>query len=73
NPTLAEPTPLPQPNLHTPSYPPPSTPSYLNPIFHTIPGTTPIIFSTSNFPKMTPCPCSPHFKTTPLENCCFYS
>ncbi|CAN0917175.1 hypothetical protein LINGRAHAP2_LOCUS30124, partial [Linum grandiflorum] len=33
----------------------------------TTPGTTPIIFSTSNFPKMTPCPCSPHFKTTPLR------
>ncbi|CAN0904491.1 hypothetical protein LINGRAHAP2_LOCUS23124, partial [Linum grandiflorum] len=67
NPTLAEPTPPPHPNLHNPSYPPPSTPSYLNPSFHTTPGTTPIIFSTSNFSKMTPCPCSPHFKTTPLR------
>ncbi|CAN0875670.1 hypothetical protein LINGRAHAP2_LOCUS10968, partial [Linum grandiflorum] len=55
----------PHPNLQTPSYPPPSTPSYLIPSFHPTPGTTPIIFSTSNFSKMTPCPCSPHFKTTP--------
>ncbi|CAN0903994.1 hypothetical protein LINGRAHAP2_LOCUS22826, partial [Linum grandiflorum] len=55
------------PNLHTPSYPPPSTPSYLHQSVHTTPGTTPIIFSISNFPKMTPCPCSPHFKTTPLR------
>ncbi|CAN0905754.1 hypothetical protein LINGRAHAP2_LOCUS23853, partial [Linum grandiflorum] len=59
--------PPPQPNLHTSSYPPPSTPSYLHHSFHTTPGTTPIIFSTSNFPKMTPCPCSPHFQTTPLR------
>ncbi|CAN0859196.1 hypothetical protein LINGRAHAP2_LOCUS7600, partial [Linum grandiflorum] len=49
------------------SYPTPSTPSYLKPSFHPTPGTTPIIFSTSNFSKMTPCPCSPHFKTTPLR------
>ncbi|CAN0918502.1 hypothetical protein LINGRAHAP2_LOCUS30903, partial [Linum grandiflorum] len=48
-------------------YPPPSTPSYLFSSFHTTPGTTPIIFSTSNFSKMTPCPCFPHFKTTPLR------
>ncbi|CAN0858441.1 hypothetical protein LINGRAHAP2_LOCUS7250, partial [Linum grandiflorum] len=68
-PPPAEPSTLhPQPpNLHTQSYPPPSTPSYLHQSFHTTPGTTPIIFSTSNFPKMTPCPCSPHFKTTPLR------
>ncbi|CAN0843267.1 hypothetical protein LINGRAPRIM_LOCUS219, partial [Linum grandiflorum] len=39
-------------NLQTPSYPPPSTPSYLFSSFHTTPGTTPIIFSTSNFSKM---------------------
>ncbi|CAN0843864.1 hypothetical protein LINGRAHAP2_LOCUS4090, partial [Linum grandiflorum] len=57
----------PHPNLQTPCYPPPSTPSYLNPSFHPTPGTTPIIFSTSNFSKMTPCPCFPHFKTTPLR------
>ncbi|CAN0875414.1 hypothetical protein LINGRAHAP2_LOCUS10818, partial [Linum grandiflorum] len=64
----------PHPNLQTPSYPPPSTPSYLKPSFHPTPGTTPITFSTSNFSKMTPCPCSPHFKMTPpLENRCFYS
>ncbi|CAN0919496.1 hypothetical protein LINGRAHAP2_LOCUS31488, partial [Linum grandiflorum] len=62
-PYLAEPTPHPHPNLHTPYYPPLSTPSYLKPSFHPTPGTTPIIFSTSNFSKMTPCPCSPHFKT----------
>ncbi|CAN1247157.1 hypothetical protein LINGRAPRIM_LOCUS3369, partial [Linum grandiflorum] len=55
------------PNLHNPSYPPQPTPSYLHQSFHTTPGTTPTIFSTSNFPKMTPCPCSPHFKTTPLR------
>ncbi|CAN0837114.1 hypothetical protein LINGRAHAP2_LOCUS1703, partial [Linum grandiflorum] len=57
----------PHPNLHNPSYPPPPTPSYLHQSFHTTPGATPIIFSTSNLPKMTPCPCSPHFKTTPLR------
>ncbi|CAN0920189.1 hypothetical protein LINGRAHAP2_LOCUS31893, partial [Linum grandiflorum] len=44
------------PNLHTQSYPPPSTPSYLHQSFHTTLGTTPIIFSTSNFPKMSPRP-----------------
>ncbi|CAN1245234.1 hypothetical protein LINGRAPRIM_LOCUS2926, partial [Linum grandiflorum] len=52
NPTLAEPTLPPHPNLHNPSYPPPPTPSYLHQSFHTTPGTTPIIFSTSNLPKM---------------------
>ncbi|CAN0839733.1 hypothetical protein LINGRAHAP2_LOCUS2651, partial [Linum grandiflorum] len=61
------PPPYPHPNLHTPSYPTPTTPSYLKPSFHTTPGTTLIVFSTSNFSKMTPCPCSPHFKTTPLR------
>ncbi|CAN0918503.1 hypothetical protein LINGRAPRIM_LOCUS41, partial [Linum grandiflorum] len=61
----------PHPNLQTPSYPPPSTPSYLKPSFHPTPGTTPIIFSTSNFSKMTPCPCSLHFKTTPLRTVAF--
>ncbi|CAN1240496.1 hypothetical protein LINGRAPRIM_LOCUS2758, partial [Linum grandiflorum] len=39
-----------------PSYPPPPTPSYLFSSFHTTPGTTPIIFSTSNFSKMSPRP-----------------
>ncbi|CAN0915929.1 hypothetical protein LINGRAHAP2_LOCUS29412, partial [Linum grandiflorum] len=63
NPPLAKPTLSPHPNLHNPSYPPPPTPSYLHQSFHTTPGTTLIIFSTSNFPKMTPCPYSPHFKT----------
>ncbi|CAN0899428.1 hypothetical protein LINGRAHAP2_LOCUS20267, partial [Linum grandiflorum] len=48
--------PYPHPNLQTPSYPPPPTPSYLFLNFHTTPGTTPIIFSTSNFSKMSPRP-----------------